>query len=210
MRLLLIRHGQTPSNVLRRLDTAAPGPGLTDLGRTQAEALADRLVGERVGRVLVSTLLRTKLTAEPFIRRHGLVPVVCDGVREIQAGSLEGGTDLKRRRQYEDTFLAWASGDVSRPMPGGPDGIAFFERFDAAIDQVVAWHEPTAIVVSHGAAIRCWTSRRVAGIDADFARSHPLPNTGIVDLVGAPGRWHVEAWPDPPAGDASGAAVVGF
>ena len=32
MRLLLIRHGQTPSNVLGLLDTAVPGPGLTDLG----------------------------------------------------------------------------------------------------------------------------------------------------------------------------------
>jgi release factor glutamine methyltransferase len=40
VRLLLIRHGQTPSNVLGLLDTAPPGPGLTDLGVEQAAAPA--------------------------------------------------------------------------------------------------------------------------------------------------------------------------
>ena len=29
MRILFVRHGQTPANVRGLLDTAAPGPGLT-------------------------------------------------------------------------------------------------------------------------------------------------------------------------------------
>ena len=48
MRLMLIRHGQTPSNVLGLLDTAIPGPGLTDLGREQAAACRRTLDGQRV------------------------------------------------------------------------------------------------------------------------------------------------------------------
>ena len=48
MRLLLIRHGQTPSNLKHLLDTEAPGPTLTPLGQEQAPA---RLaVGVRRGR----------------------------------------------------------------------------------------------------------------------------------------------------------------
>ena len=39
MRLLLVRHGQTPSNVAGLLDTALPGPGLTALGTRQAAAI---------------------------------------------------------------------------------------------------------------------------------------------------------------------------
>ena len=46
MRLLLIRHGQTPSNVLGALDTLVPGPGLTPLGLEQAAAIPDALAGE--------------------------------------------------------------------------------------------------------------------------------------------------------------------
>lgn len=43
MRLLLVRHGETPSNVDRLLDTAVPGPGLTRLGERQAAALPEAL-----------------------------------------------------------------------------------------------------------------------------------------------------------------------
>ncbi|KTR37372.1 histidine phosphatase, partial [Curtobacterium oceanosedimentum] len=39
MRLLLIRHGQTPANVSGVLDAEVPGPGLTELGQQQADAL---------------------------------------------------------------------------------------------------------------------------------------------------------------------------
>ena len=34
-RLVLVRHGQTPSNVAGVLDTALPGPGLTEEGQQQ-------------------------------------------------------------------------------------------------------------------------------------------------------------------------------
>ena len=40
MRLILVRHGQTPSNIERLLDTGAPGPGLTELGLAQSGARA--------------------------------------------------------------------------------------------------------------------------------------------------------------------------
>ena len=89
MRLLLIRHGQTPGNVLGQLDTAHPGPGLTELGERQAEALA-RVPGERADPALyASTLIRTQITAAPLARVHGLETEVLEGLQEIEAGSLE-------------------------------------------------------------------------------------------------------------------------
>ncbi|WP_197696029.1 histidine phosphatase family protein, partial [Mycobacterium sp. E1715] len=39
-RLVLLRHGQSYSNVERRLDTRPPGAELTPLGRDQARAFA--------------------------------------------------------------------------------------------------------------------------------------------------------------------------
>ena len=35
MRLILVRHGQSPSNIERLLDTTSPGPSLTELGLEQ-------------------------------------------------------------------------------------------------------------------------------------------------------------------------------
>ena len=46
-RLLLIRHGQTTSNISHALDTRLPGAALTDLGWSQARAAGERLGGEQ-------------------------------------------------------------------------------------------------------------------------------------------------------------------
>ena len=59
MRLLLVRHGQTPANVAGALDTAFPGLGLTPLGQAQAEAVPAALADERVAAVHASRLVRT-------------------------------------------------------------------------------------------------------------------------------------------------------
>lgn len=66
MRLLLIRHGQTPANVRGELATARPGPGLTALGRRQALAIPDAVAGEQIAAIYVSPLVRTGETAAPL------------------------------------------------------------------------------------------------------------------------------------------------
>jgi broad specificity phosphatase PhoE len=204
MKLLLIRHGQTPGNVLGQLDTAHPGPGLTELGDRQAEALARSLVNERIDALYASTLIRTQITAAPLGRLHGLDVEVLDGLHEIEAGSLEKLTDHESHKRYMGTVISWAAGDLDRRMPAGPDGHDFFQRFDAAIARVlerVSGPEATAAVVSHGAAIRTWAGRRAEDADHEFAAKHVLANTGIVALEGDPDNgWKLLHWDGSPVG----------
>jgi broad specificity phosphatase PhoE len=204
MKLLLIRHGQTPGNVLGQLDTAHPGPGLTELGDRQAEALARSLANEQIDALYASTLIRTQITAAPLGRLHGLDVEVLDGLHEIEAGSLEKLTDHESHKRYMGTVISWAAGDLDRRMPAGPDGHDFFERFDAAIAKVlerVSGQEATAAIVSHGAAIRTWAGRRAEGADHEFAAKHVLANTGIVALEGGPDSgWKLLHWDGSPVG----------
>ncbi|VXA96557.1 Phosphoglycerate mutase family protein [Arthrobacter sp. 9AX] len=204
MKLLLIRHGQTPGNVLGQLDTAHPGPGLTELGERQAEALARSLANERIDALYASTLIRTQITAAPLGRLHGLDVEVLDGLHEIEAGSLEKLTDHESHKRYMGTVISWAAGDLDRRMPAGPDGHGFFARFDAAITTALAratGHEATVAVVSHGAAIRTWAGRRAEGADHEFAAKHVLANTGIVALEGDPDNgWKLLHWDGSPVG----------
>ncbi len=87
MKLLLIRHGQTPGNVAGQLDTAFPGgPGLTELGERQAAALPEALADEAIEALYTSTLLRTHRTVAPLAKATGLEPTILDGVHEIEAG----------------------------------------------------------------------------------------------------------------------------
>ena len=62
MRLLLIRHGQTPANVRGEVATVRPGPELTELGRRQADAVPQAVAGEQIAAIYISPLLRTALT----------------------------------------------------------------------------------------------------------------------------------------------------
>ena len=204
MKLLLIRHGQTPGNVLGQLDTAHPGPGLTELGERQAAAMAQSLANEPIAAVYASTLLRTQITAAPLALLHALDVEVLDGLHEIEAGALEKLTDHESHMRYMGTVFAWAAGDLDRRMPAGPDGHEFFGRYDAAITQIAeraSRDGKAAAVVSHGAAIRTWSGLRAAGADHDFAARHVLSNTGIVALEGDPDAgWKLIHWEGSPVG----------
>lgn len=201
MRILFIRHGQTPANVLGQLNTAHPGPGLTELGFRQARAIPGALAGENIEELFASRLIRTQLTAEPLATDRGLDIRVHDGLHEISAGALEGRSDHMSQLTYVDTVFSWAAGDLSRPMPGGPDGYEFFDRFDGAIDLAARECDGTVAIVSHGAAIRTWTGARAANVDVDYAAEHPLSNTGVVIVTGSPtDGWQVVEWDGDPIG----------
>src|SRR5690606_28684124 len=119
MRLLFIRHGQTPANVLGTLDTEAPGPGLTELGHRQASRIPDALTGRPVDSLYCSTLVRTRLTAQPLADATGLEIGMRGGLREIEAGELEKRRDRHSVRTYLETVFAWGAGDRDVALPGG-------------------------------------------------------------------------------------------
>lgn len=204
MKLLLIRHGQTPDNVLGRLGTGHPGPELTALGIRQAVAMARSLANEPIGAVYASTLTRTQITAAPLSQLHNLNVEVLDGLHEIEAGSLDKLGDRHSLKQYMGTVFSWAAGDLDQRMPAGPNGHDFFARFDAAIAQVVkraAGQHDSVAVVSHGAAIRTWVACRAEGVDHEFASHHELDNTGIVAIEGdMDSGWRLIHWDGSPVG----------
>ncbi|KMS82616.1 MULTISPECIES: histidine phosphatase family protein [Streptomyces] len=216
MRLLLVRHGQTPSNLNHLLDTAVPGPGLTPLGEAQAAALTEALAGEDIEALYASTLVRTQLTAAPLAAARGLEVIVRDGIRELSAGDLEmlpGHTPEGER--YLRTVFAWAAGDTALRMPGGESGEEALARYDAVVAEAAASGAGSVAMVSHGAAIRVWTAARADNVDVTFAATHPLENTGVIILEGSPtDGWKALSWEgaavEPageggPAGEALGA-----
>ncbi len=208
MRLILIRHGQTPNNVRSLLDTAIPGPGLTPLGELQAAAVPEALAGQDISALYISNLTRTALTAAPLAADRELEPLMRDGLREISAGSLEMKGDLPSIEAYLHAVKSWLGGDLSVRMPGADSGYEVLERFDSVVEEAAS-HE-TVAMVSHGAMIRFWAGHRGINIDWSDAKYHDLSNTGIVTLDGeptgnsAPGGWHIKSWQGSPAGGLDG------
>ena len=206
MRLILIRHGQTPSNVLGLLDTAPPGPGLTELGADQAAAIPEALAGERVDALYASNLTRARLTADPLAKDRGLPVLVRDGIREVAAAALEMRGDAEAVHAYLGVVGEWLDGqlDVRMPGPGGESAVEVLGRFDSVVAQAASAVpvDGTAVLVSHGAAIRIWAAARADNLPNNFGVMNNLRNTGVVILDGDPeSGWTAVSW--------TGAAIGG-
>jgi broad specificity phosphatase PhoE len=219
VRLILIRHGQTPANVIGALATAHPGPGLTELGEVQAREVPHALRGDAIDAIYASTLARTQQTAYPLAEDRGLDVRILAGIHEIEAGSLEDRRDHEAVRAYLTAAFAWGSGNLDERMPGGTDGHEFFARFDGAVREIAAElsggginsdpsialaraaTDPTAVVFSHGAAIRVWVAGRAVNVPPSFVGEQFLDNTGVVELEGTPdGGWTLLSWQGTPVG----------
>lgn len=223
MKLLLVRHGQTTSNVAGALDTAFPGADLTDLGRAQAQALVPRLAHVHLDAIAHSPLVRTEQTLAPLARDRKLDPLVLPGLREVSAGELEMCSDEASRQRYFSVVRGWFTGQ-SEVLVEGEDAEAICQRFDEAInslaDAAAAAHaqaltrvqehthtnpgdhapvrplpaEPTALAVAHGTVLGVWHALRASGMSPELAVRHHLRNTEITVLTGSPGNWTIHAW----------------
>lgn len=195
MRLLLVRHGQTESNVRHVLDSRPPGPPLTDEGRRQATRLARRLAGEPVEAVYTSVAVRARETAEAIAEPHGLDVIVREGVHEVDIGDLEGRSDLWAVEQFLGVYRAWHAGNVDVAIPGGESGRQLLDRFLPVVDRIRADHNGGVVVlVSHGAAIRLTARTLASNVDSMFADAHTVPNAGAVVLELDGAGWQCLSW----------------
>lgn len=102
--MILIRHGQSEFNAVythTRVDPGIPDPVLTDLGRQQAQAAAERLAGMDVRRLIASPYTRALQTAAIIGTHLGLAIEVEPLVRERAAFACDIGTSpLKLKTQF--------------------------------------------------------------------------------------------------------------
>jgi len=172
--VLLLRHGQSEWNAVRRWQGTADPP-LTALGRRQARATADvlqRLDVSFTG-VWASDLQRAEATASILSGRLGLGPVVTDArLREAHAGEWEGLTPDEIDREWPG-YLS----NHQRPPRFEPFA-AVVGRVTDAIRAVVASLDGdagAALVVAHSGVIRSLI-RHLGAVDGR------IPNMGGVWL----------------------------
>ncbi|MFT4044738.1 MAG: histidine phosphatase family protein [Gordonia sp. (in: high G+C Gram-positive bacteria)] len=197
-RLHLVRHGETTSNVMRRLDTALPGAALTDFGVRQGVryGLENRLQAPAV--LVSSAARRAQQTAELIGSVWDIEPEVIEGIHEVQAGDFEDRNDDEAHRAYNDILDRWHGGELEARLPGGESLSVLYERYLPAVDELARKYlgapEPVDVhVVSHGAAIRL-VAAHLAGIDGKFASAAHLRNTGSIELELIDGRWVCHRW----------------
>jgi probable phosphomutase (TIGR03848 family) len=90
MTVILLRHGVSTSNLAHTLAGRSPGVELTDRGREQAQAIAERLGGLPIEEIVRSPLLRCEQTVEPLAEKLGRTAVVEDDLAEVDYGEWTG------------------------------------------------------------------------------------------------------------------------
>jgi probable phosphoglycerate mutase len=191
---MLVRHGQTESNVRRALDSKPPGPPLNLFGRQQAADLAADLADEPIAAVYASVAVRAQQTAEPVAAKHGLAVRVVQGAHEVFVGDLECRIDEASAREFFRVFSAWADGDLSVPMPGGETGQQARERFERVVADIRAEHrEGIVVLVSHGGILRLVAPMLAGNVTQDTTKFALLPNTGRIVLEDGP-AWRCVEW----------------
>jgi probable phosphoglycerate mutase len=171
--ILVLRHGQSEWNSIRRWQGTADSP-LTELGRQQAGATAARLAALRLDfpAIWTSDLRRASETAAIIALGLGLgEPIVDDRLREAHAGEWEGLTP----EQIEIQWPGWLEAH-HRPTTFEPYSAVIARAADALSDvaaRACNLDPAAALVVAHSGVVRSLV-RHLGGIDTR------IPNLGGV------------------------------
>jgi alpha-ribazole phosphatase len=152
LHLMLVRHGETEWNVQRRYQGQSDVP-LSELGKQQAEFIAERLAGQTIDAVYASDLKRAWETAGIIADRCSLEIISEPRLRELKFGILEGMTFDEAQEQYPEMIAAWLE-DFSNTPEDGETIDLFNARIVSLLDDLKGKHdEQVVLLVGHGGSL---------------------------------------------------------
>lgn len=148
-RFVLLRHGQTALSVERRY-SGQGDPELTDEGRRQARAAAQRVIREDgIAAIVTSPLRRARATAEEVGALTGIDVVDHPGLIENDFGDWEGLTFTEASARDPELHRAWLS-DITVPAPGGESFAQVAKRIaETKAELLEMYSGQTVVLVSH-------------------------------------------------------------
>jgi probable phosphoglycerate mutase len=167
--VLLVRHGQTPTTG-KVLPGRAPGLHLSDAGKAQAQAVAERIAAlKQVDAIYASPLERARETAAPIASARGLKVSVNRGLLECDFGDWTGGELRKLGKAPEwKTVQRYPSGFR---FPGGESFSEMQARITGTITALRSKHPGGTIVcVSHADPIKAAVADAVGSHLDQFQR----------------------------------------
>jgi broad specificity phosphatase PhoE len=164
-RLYLIRHGATELSLEDRF-SGGTDVDLSQVGRWQAERLAERLADDHIAALYCSPMRRTVETAAIIARPFNLTPIPNPGLKEIHHGRWETMLRSEVEAQFPAEYAAWQEDPFTFAPQGGESGLSVMARALPVIREIVEQHAGERVaVVSHKATIRLIISS-LLGFDA--------------------------------------------
>jgi probable phosphoglycerate mutase len=172
LEIVLVRHAQPewePGGI------AVDHPGLTALGRAQAQRVAQALAKESFDELYVSPLRRARETAEPIAAALSLSARVESWLEELRLPTLEGKTaeqvqEFFRRARARDLESWWEGA-----APGGESFRHFYERVAGGVE--------TLLTGAHGTQVHLDSSHRLWRVQAEPRRLLIVAHEGTIAVI---------------------------
>lgn len=184
--LYLVRHGATIPNLQKPpvLQGCGIDSDLSDVGRSEAECVADALAGQPIAAFYSSRLMRARQTAAIIAAPHSETarhPEVrtLDDVHEISAGDWEGRTWPDVMAEDRDRYLEWAGAAGEAAFPGGESYVDVALRSLPPLLDTARRHDRQAIVVVAHRVVNRAVIGQLLGLDCRRWKDIPQDNAAI-------------------------------
>jgi broad specificity phosphatase PhoE len=179
--IYLARHGESDWNAENRFQGHTDRP-LTDLGRRQAELLAQQVAEIPLGAVYTSPLRRCAETAEIVAEPLGLQPVRDAALCEVDVGSWAGLNRREVEERFPEGFRSWIAGGSG--WEDGESYEAMADRVLRAVRSIAESHgDGHVLVVSHGGPIRAVHAAAAGMTVQDYRRLKPVEPNARLSMV---------------------------
>ena len=195
--ILLIRHGETDWNRVRRMQGHID-IALNNHGRQQARALALALAGEKPDVIYASDLQRARDTAQAVADAHAMQVEIDSALRERCYGAFEGLMYDEISQRFPSAFEQWRARDPHARFPEGErkaeTAQEFYARSVDAVTKLAQRHSGEKILIlTHGGVLDC-LYRAAHSMSISAERAFDMKNAAINRLRWDGQQMHVVLW----------------
>jgi|BioPla2DNA2_1021312.scaffolds.fasta_scaffold21586_3 alpha-ribazole phosphatase len=181
LELILIRHGQTDSNI-RRTYVGWTDVELNEEGIRQALELKEKLKNISVDKIYASPLKRAKKTAQIINGNFCLDICYDDNLKERNFGIWDDLTDDEIKNLYKNEYNMWLKDWKNYCIKGGESGLESYERVVKFSKNIIdSFDEGRILIVSHLGTIRYMISY-LLGMDIESSWRFRLDNCEMAKI----------------------------
>lgn len=197
MKLYFVRHGESEANTRRIISNREQSLRLTERGRGQANALADRLRSIPITSIFCSPVLRARETADIVSAALGIPYQVTQALREYDCGILEDRSDEASWRLHRYYFDDWTlNHNYTNKPEGGESFVDIQNRFVPFIESMKNTSDQQLLLIGHGGLFLLMLPLLLLNINNEFVQKHAIGHTDCIVAELQPNGFVCKQWGD--------------
>lgn len=178
-KIIFIRHAEAMGNVTGRYQGRSDAD-VTENGRKQLDALAERFKDIPFDVIYTSPLSRTRATAEAVNRYNKKEIIIEDGLLEFDGGKWEGKKWDDIAVEFPDELYDWNNHLEKLTAPDGESIAELRVRMAETVKKILKENKgKTIVAVSHGCALRTYFNYALNLPFEEINNDHWVMNTSL-------------------------------